>query len=130
MTTTEKSEKTGVSARSGDKSLQVIHEVTYEPILPPPEDLERYEAILPGSAERLMVMAEKQQTHLVAQKDANSDQNYSLATRGQWLVAGLCFCFAAIAVLGIFYDAPQTAYFAVAAAVGVIAISAIARNKK
>ena len=41
----------------------VAYEETFQGPLPPPETLAQYEAILPGSAERLMVMAENQAEH-------------------------------------------------------------------
>ncbi len=42
---------------------RVEHHVEFSGPLPPPSLLERYEKILPGSAERIFSMAEKQSTH-------------------------------------------------------------------
>ena len=38
--------------------------------VPPPEDLRRYEEILPGSAERILTMAENQHRHLMSQENS------------------------------------------------------------
>jgi len=41
----------------------IEHHVEFSGPIPPPAILERYEKILPGSAERILSMAEKQSTH-------------------------------------------------------------------
>lgn len=45
------------------ESELVTYEESFRGPLPPPETLAQYEAILPGSAERLMAMAESQSEH-------------------------------------------------------------------
>lgn len=42
--------------------MQAMHQSFSGPI-PPPEDLEKYNAIIPNAAERILAMAEKQQDH-------------------------------------------------------------------
>lgn len=51
------------SGAAHQESELVAYEETFQGPLPPPETLAQYEAILPGSAERLMVMAENQAEH-------------------------------------------------------------------
>ncbi len=50
-------------SRKQEKSITVSQSMIYSGPLPPPEILERYESILPGSFERLLSMTEKQAVH-------------------------------------------------------------------
>ena len=45
------------------QNLQIVRSETYSGILPPPAMLEHYDKIVPGSAERLIKMAENQSQH-------------------------------------------------------------------
>ena len=119
----------GVSLRDGDKSFQVVREVEQKPPLPPSEELERYEHILPGTAERLLSMGEKQQAERIERTRKNDTRNHFLAVSGQWLVVFLCLCFAGIAAAGIFLDLPTAVYLGGVSAVCIIALSAISRKK-
>ena len=121
--------KEGVSVRDGDKSFQVIREVEPGPLLPPSDELERYENILPGTAERLLSMGEKQQTERIEQTRRNDARNHFLAVSGQLLVAFICLCFAGIAAAGIFMNRADAVYLGGVAAVCIIALSAISRKK-
>jgi len=51
--------------------------------LPPPNVLERYAAIIPNGAERIMAMAEKQATHRHGLEKAVVDGNLRAQARGQ-----------------------------------------------
>ena len=71
--------------------------------LPQPETLKEYDIIIPGGAERIMAMAEKEQETRLEEKKKNGDSNRKIAEekvayykRGQWMGFSL-----AIIVLGI-----------------------------
>jgi uncharacterized membrane protein len=76
--------------------LRKSYSMAWEGPLPPPEIIRQYNEIIPNGADRIMKMAEAEQSHrhTVDQKVVNSlsDEN----TRGQWFAFLL-----AISVLGI-----------------------------
>lgn len=45
------------------KSIQVSSEKIFSGLLPQPEDLEKYDRIVPGAAERIIAMAERELKH-------------------------------------------------------------------
>lgn len=51
--------------------------------LPPPECFEQYEQVLPGSAERILAMAEKQQNHRIEQEKFVLSKKIKISGRGQ-----------------------------------------------
>lgn len=67
--------------------------------LPPPEALAAFDAIVPGAAERILVMAEKQQTH----RHQLESQVVSSNSFAQRLGPILGFVLAALIVLGGFW---------------------------
>ncbi|MGI9297693.1 MAG: DUF2335 domain-containing protein [Gammaproteobacteria bacterium] len=119
--------RTGVSLQDGDKHIQLVREES--PIVPPPDDLERYERILPGAAERMLSMAEKQQENLWEQRRDTSEKNHFLAVSGQIMIAFLCLCFVGITVAGVFLDRPNAAYIGAGTVACIIALSLISRKK-
>jgi|HubBroStandDraft_6_1064221.scaffolds.fasta_scaffold73669_5 uncharacterized membrane protein len=60
-----KPESVGLPGRRRPQPLitHEYHEIKYEAPLPPPAMMEHYERILPGSADRIIAMAEKQSQH-------------------------------------------------------------------
>jgi uncharacterized membrane protein len=52
---------------------------------PPPDAVERYEAVLPGAFNRIITMAEQLQTAQVAQSKLALDYSSSNGRRGHWL---------------------------------------------
>ena len=62
--------------------------------LPPPESLEGYERVLPGSADRILAMAEEQASHRISMEAAALQHEMAQSNRGLW--AGLT-----VAVVGI-----------------------------
>lgn len=86
--------------------------------LPPPVVLEGYEAVVPGSAERIMAMAEKEQDH----RHSREDEIVRIFSRGQWLafVLGVLALGSATLLLALGRDIGgfTTLLFAVAAIVG------------
>ena len=53
--------------------------------LPPPMLYREYERALPGSAERILVMAEKEQNHRIAWEETAQGASVRETARGQWL---------------------------------------------
>lgn len=70
--------------------------------LPAPEDIAKYEKTLPGSAERILSMAEKQQEHRMESEQKIIDYKTGVGKRGQWLGFILVIlCVAASGALGL-----------------------------
>ncbi len=65
---------------------------------PPPEMLREYEAVLPGSADRIFTMAEKQQDHRIRLESIAVPSRERRADRGQW--AALTVSLTGFAVAG------------------------------
>lgn len=63
--------------------------VQYKGMLPPPQMLKQYDEVVPGMAERILVMTEKRAAH----RERMDVRNIGLFERGQW------FAFAAIIVV-------------------------------
>jgi len=63
----EETNKTGkieiVSREEGGKVITTTHGVFYSAPLPPASEFERYEKVLPGSADRIIKLAENQSSH-------------------------------------------------------------------
>lgn len=80
-----------VARKINNKELSVAHLATvteeYYGPLPLPEHLEKYDKILPGAAERIVLMAEKQQEHRMAA------ENSVLKTVNKARILGLIFAF-------------------------------------
>ena len=86
-------ESAGVEVRSS-RHL----EVSFGP-LPPPAFLRSFEEILPGAAERVFTMAEKQQSHRHAVEGRETglrESELALLFRGQWMG----FAFGMLALIG------------------------------
>ncbi|WP_340611910.1 DUF2335 domain-containing protein [Xenorhabdus bharatensis] len=69
--------------------------------IPPPSQLREYENILPGAAERLLSLAEKEQRHRHDMDNKIVDGGMSKDRRGQWMGLGL----ALLILCGAFYFA-------------------------
>lgn len=80
--------------------LALAQSVSFRGPLPPPALFEHYEQILPGSADRIMTMAEKEQAHRIAWEQAELRTAATQAVGGQImgfigllaLVGGAVFC--------------------------------------
>jgi uncharacterized membrane protein len=53
--------------------------------LPPPAILDQFEQVIPGSAERILQMAEKEQAHRLAREEKESAADIRDSSRGQTL---------------------------------------------
>ena len=123
-----KKSRTGVSIRDGDKRMDVIKEIQEAPI-PAAAELEHYEHVLPGAAERLLAIAEKQHAHHLRQDDRITAQNHILAVCGQWIATFLCLCGIGLAAAGLILEYQYAVGFGIVIVVGIIAVGAISRNK-
>ena len=71
--------------KNADGSVVGIVKSSFQGPIPPPEVLKGYEGILPGSAERLLKMAEEEQQHRFEVDNKLTDGYLSLNFRGQIL---------------------------------------------
>ena len=93
-------------------ALTVIRQESFAGPIPPPQVLQGYESILPGSADRILAMAESQQKHRFNMEDKAISGQVANAKRGQifafivFLVCtgiGLAFAFLGMKVFaGVF----------------------------
>jgi uncharacterized membrane protein len=67
--------------------------------IPPPSILEKYNAIIPNGAERILAMAEKQSAHRARLESRVIDGNVASQTRGSYFT----FVIVLVALLGGFY---------------------------
>ncbi|RKE10520.1 DUF2335 domain-containing protein [Catellatospora citrea] len=70
--------------------------------IPPPDALAAYEALLPGAADRLMAMAEREQQHRFMLERVETEAPFIAARRGQFLgfaIAGLVMACSLVMVL-------------------------------
>jgi uncharacterized membrane protein len=74
-------EKVGEAKRVIATVMQKLHVGP----LPPPEDLAHYDAVCPGAAERIISMAEGNQSHRQQMERDHLRLEYNLQSRGQWL---------------------------------------------
>jgi len=80
----------------------VIMESRFSGPIPPPEILAGYKEILPDAPERILTMAEKEQSHRHSINNKSIDSFIEQTGRGQWLGFGLAVMFGVIClVLGL-----------------------------
>ena len=65
--------------------VSVIEAASFSGPLPPPTMYGEYERTLPGSAERILVMAEKEQDHRIEWERAEQKTDKKETNLGQWL---------------------------------------------
>jgi len=65
------------------QALLTISETSYSGPIPPPSSFAQYENILPGSADRILTLAEKQSHHRIEIEDAVIKNQIKVANRGQ-----------------------------------------------
>lgn len=121
------SQAQGVQTRQSQQ-VQVSHQKIHHGPLPAPEDLQRYDQLLPGAAERIITMAEVEQRHrheqeskaisselvtreiLQATEKVRIDGVMRSDRRGQYLGAVVSI----LAISGAIYTAGSQPYVAVA----------------
>lgn len=70
----------------------------YSGPLPQPADLEKYDQIVPGAAERILIMAEKEQTNRHKENERQDALMHTLSLRGQWIGLFLAMLFTGVSV--------------------------------
>ena len=75
----------------------VSHETSFSGPLPPPEIIRDYDKILPGGAERIFAMAEKEQAHRHNIDSTAVNGAISKDKRGQWMGFSIAVIILAIA---------------------------------
>lgn len=75
--------KTVVGMDKAGNGLAMRQEEFFSGPLPPPEFLEKYEAILPGLADRVVTMAENQSNHRMGSEKLYLMESLKQASRGQ-----------------------------------------------
>lgn len=87
------------------EQLMIIRQESFAGPIPPPQVLQGYESILPGSADRILSMAESQQKHRIEIEDKAISGQVENAKRGQvfaFIVFILCvFVALVLAYLGM-----------------------------
>lgn len=104
-----------------DNRLNAIHLQQYSGPLPHPDALERYEQIVPGAAERIISMAEKEMEH--------RHKNETMLSRNvvRTTYTSILFAFISVIILsGLVFFALHKGYDRVGAAIAVGAIAAVA----
>jgi len=71
--------------REAERVVEVVLQKSHSGPLPAPEDLAEYDAICPGAANRIIVMAETNMEHRHSMEKSVVRSEYGLRTRGQWL---------------------------------------------
>lgn len=77
--------KSNTQAQSQVKMKVLEAQIRYSGPIPPARELQQYEKILPGAAERILNMAEKQQQHRQKIEEKAVETNSKSALRGQVL---------------------------------------------
>ena len=88
--------------------LHVVQQ-TYSGPLPPPAVLQHYNEVIPGAAERILVMAEQNASHRRDLELAALDAHRSEVRLGQWLGFGIGLASLAAAIIALVLGHPATA---------------------
>jgi len=84
---------------------KIEHSVSWQGPLPPPQTLQKFDAIVPGSAERIIRMAEQEQAH----RHRMEESVVRAHRRGQWMG----FCVALVALSGAIVAIVRGAHWSV-----------------
>ncbi len=117
-------EKTRVLAR-----IYMEERRSYNGPLPAPEDFQQYEQVLPGAADRILSMAEKQLSHRTDLEKSIVKENFKQSSAGQ-IIGGILalFCIVASFFLGIEGHDILAGVIASTTVIGVITVFVL--NKK
>ena len=100
-----------------------VKQVQWAGPLPHPNDLARFNEIIPGGADRIVAMAEKEQAHRLAYEASGLEATTQEAKRGQYLGTGISI----LAVCGAVYVAYIGAHWGVSVALVGIPVLGIVR---
>lgn len=86
------------------QAIMLIREESYSGPIPSPRALQEYEGILPGSADRILKMAESQQEHRMQMENKAISEQLSLNKRGQILGFVIFLIGIGVAILFAYWD--------------------------
>ncbi len=78
--------------------FMAMEQKSFQGPIPPPEDLQGYEEVLPGASNRIVTMAEENSKHRRSMEKTIIEGNISLSKRGQWMGFFLAIFFVLIAL--------------------------------
>lgn len=81
------------------QAMMVRHETSFSGPLPPPDSIREYNQILPGGAERIFAMAEKEQGHRHAVTSTAVNGSVNKDRRGQWMGFSIAIIILAMAAV-------------------------------
>lgn len=79
--------------------FMAMEQKSFQGPLPPPEDLQGYEDVVPNAANRIITMAEENSKHRREMEKTIIEGNLNLSKRGQWIGLFLAIFFSAIAMI-------------------------------
>lgn len=102
---------------------------SYNGPLPAPEDFQQYENVLPGAADRIITMAEKQLTHRTGIEKEIVDKNFKQSATGQIIGGFLAFtCIVLSFILGMYGHDWLAGLLATTTVIGVITVFVLNRK--
>jgi len=111
------------------QAIQVTQ--SYSGPLPPPEHFKGYEDALPGSADRILSMAEKNQQSRFGYNDDIIAADIKRSRNGQWMGFVLSILFIGAAILGMYWNAPiPSAVLGVGGFSQIISLFVVGRRNK
>lgn len=91
--------------------------------LPPPSMLADYEHILPGAAERILALTEKEQNGRLTARDTALNGEIRKDSRGQWM--GFIITFAVLIIASVFAWKGNTVFAGTLIAIDLIGLAAV-----
>lgn len=95
----------------------------FEGPLPPPSMLAEYEDILPGAAERILSLTEKEQSGRLSSRDTALNGEISKDTRGQWM--GFVITFTVLVIASVFAWRGNTVFAGTLIAIDLIGLATV-----
>jgi len=77
------------------RAISILQSTSHSGPLPSPDDLKKYDVIIPNGADRIMIMAERQNQHRIDIEKSIIKSNNTQSGTGQWMgfILGLgCIC--------------------------------------
>ena len=68
------------------RAISILQSTSHSGPLPSPDDLKKYDVIIPNGADRIMIMAERQNQHRIDIEKSVIKSNNTQSGTGQWMV--------------------------------------------
>lgn len=112
-------------------AIFVHHEEKFSGPIAHPRHLREYEDIHPGAADRIISMAERQQSHIIEQQQQATSREFSDRRLGMWMGAAAFFLLVVLAyLLGVNGQPWLASAFVASSAIGVVKFFVDGRNPK